>query len=199
MIKWQVKKKQQQPVFKWQGGSTRQLFVYPEGKTIIEEDCDFEITSSTMDFTHTEYNIFKGCDRLLMIIDGETTLSHHDGKSVNLKKYQHYSFSGEIKTYSHGMGIDYEIIYKKGNWGEVKAYDEMDISKLKSLEKDEIYDLVHGGFYCQGLGCTIAIEKDKIELEDGDFLWIIADENVLLEVKALNGKMIHSILCFDAR
>lgn len=199
MIKWDIKKKQQQPVFEWQGGSTIQLFAYPDGKTITEECCDFEITSSTMDFPDTEYNIFTDCDRLLMIIDGETTLSHHDGKSVNLKKYQHYRFSGEMKTYSHGMGTDYEIIYKKGNWGEVKAYDEIDISNLKILEKDEAYDLVHGGFYCQGLGCTIVLEKDKIELENGDFLWIIADENVLLEVKALKDKMIHSILCFNAR
>lgn len=199
MIKWDIKKKQQQPVFKWQGGSTRQLFAYPKGKTITEEDCDFEITSSTMDFPDTEYNVFKGCNRLLMIIDGETILSHNDGKSVNLKKYQHYNFSGERKTYSHGMGTDYEIIYKKGYGGEVKAYDERGISKLKILKKDEAYDLVHGGFYCQGLGCTITIGKETFQLEQGDFLWIIADENVLLEVKALKGKIIHSVLCFNAR
>lgn len=199
MIKCEIKKKQQQPVFKWQGGSTRQLFAYPEGKTITEDSCDFEITSSTMDFPDTEYNVFKGCDRLLMIIDGKTTLSHHDGKSVYLKKYQHYKFSGEIKTYSRGMGTDYEIICKKGNGSDVKSYDEMDISKLKILEKDETYDFVHGGFYCQGSGCTVEIGKEKFELQQGDFLGIIADENVLLEVKTLKGKIIHSVICFNAR
>lgn len=199
MIKWQVKKKQQQPVFKWQGGSTRQLFVYPEGKTIIEEDCDFEITSSTMDFTHTEYNIFKGCDRLLMIIDGETTLYHDEGKSIKLKKYETYNFSGETKTYSQGTGTDYEIICKKGNKGHIMAYGETDISRLKLLEKDAAYDFVHGGFFCQGLGFTIVIEKEDFELKQGDFLWVIANENVPLKIKDLKGEIIHSVFCFNAR
>ena len=96
----------QQPVQLWQGGKTRELYIF-QGE---DGDSIFEITSSTMDYPETEYSIFEGYDRILMVIDGETVLTHEDGKEAKLTPLVYDEFSGRCKTVSRGLATDYEIM-----------------------------------------------------------------------------------------
>lgn len=184
--------KKDQPVFKWQGGITKQLFVYPEGSNGVGNGSLFEVTSSTMDFPKTEYTLFENFKRILMVIDGTTTLSHKDGTSKTLRKYDYHAFHGNLQTYSDGLATDYEIIFDEKLVGrmQVVSDEECDLPCSLSDTRKKIYL----GFYCDGEKADIIIDEKCYHIANGDHLSVIVEEYCNIRVAALKSTVINSII-----
>ena len=197
MVQYKVTRRDEQPVFQWAGGITRQFFIYPEGSEgATSIDYDFEITSSTMDYPETEYTIYKDYDRILMIIDGETTLTYEDGSKVNLKKYEYNLFSGDMRTYSEGLATDYELMIRKGNKGMIRTIIADEKPLLFEIKRGDGYSFIYCGLYCDGKHCEIQVKDQKFSLRLGDHLSIESTEDITSNVMG-NGFIINSVICFN--
>ena len=142
-----LKKYIDQPVSDWSGGSTRQLAIYPEdAKGADAFDFIFEITSSTMDMEETRYTIYEDYMRTLMIIDGETTLRHADGRIHHLTPFNQCYFDGNCQTYSSGKATDYELMLRKDFQGSIE---------MTHLDGTEVIhsDRNYLGIYCFDGSC----------------------------------------------
>lgn len=197
MVQYKVTRRDEQPVCQWAGGITRQFYIYPEGSEGgISSDYDFEITTSTMDYPETEYTIYKDYDRILMIIDGETTLTYEDGSKVNLKKYEYNLFSGDMRTYSKGLATDYELMIRKGNKGIIRTIIAGEKPLLFETKREDGYSFMYCGVYCDGKYCEIQVKYQKFSLRHGDHLSIVSTENITYNVMG-DGFVINSAICFN--
>ncbi|MBR5516808.1 MAG: HutD family protein [Firmicutes bacterium] len=178
----------EQPVFKWKGGITKQFFVYPEGSEGVGSGSLLEVTSSTMDFPETEYTLFDGYKRILMVIDGSTELSHVDGTSKKLEKYDYHSFHGSTQTYSRGLATDYEIIFADSLDGSMQVLSGENIELPININDKKLYL----GFYCDGEKASVTIDENCFDLTDGDHLSIILETGCSIKVKTVNSVVINS-------
>ncbi|MCI8348655.1 MAG: HutD family protein [Firmicutes bacterium] len=200
MIECILKRHDQQPVCKWFGGVTRQFAIYPEGREgATAFDYDFEITSSTMDYPETEYTIYEGYDRILMIIDGKVTLNHGDGSVADLKKYDYDMFAGNMKTSSKGIATDYEMMISEENKGLIRIFESDSEKAIVDIKKDMDYELTYCGFYCDGDDCLIAVNEQRFRLSHGDHISIITSEEAACIIEENSGVIINSVIYFNPR
>jgi len=62
----------------WSGGSTSQLYIYPEDADLNEKSFDFRISSAIIDVEESDFTAFPGFSRMLMVLDGELEIIHKD-------------------------------------------------------------------------------------------------------------------------
>lgn len=198
MIKFVLTKKENQPLCKWQGGETRQFFIFPEDKKgATAFDYEFEITSSTMEYPQTDYTIYSGYDRILMIIEGKTRLIHQDGRTADLKKYDYDIFPGEMSTKSEGIATDYEMMIRRGSCGDIKVLDISQGEICEDLKIMDGYEMMFCGFYCCGENSRIVSGAQEFELYHGDHLSVMSSDDIVVSVSGKGGPVINSVIHFN--
>lgn len=196
-----LKRKNDQIMTNWSGGSTRELVTWPKNTSATEnEECLFEVTSSTMDYEETDYTVYIGFDSILMVIDGEMLLEHEDGTSTKLTPYKIDRFNRDIKTRSKGLATDYEIMLKKGCVGDLSSHSLDSDSKLPfRLETDPDFSISYHGFYCAHGQMLVCINQEEILINEGDQLSVFLSENYMCNaILSGNGILIKSIVLFNS-
>lgn len=120
---------------KWSGGTTAELFIYPEKSSYASRDFDYRISTATVETDRSEFTDLPGYQRILFVLAGELTMEHQTESgagSVHLLPLQQASFSGKWKTIGFGKVTDFNIIYKP----EYRVSAEV-ISYLKN-DEDEL-------------------------------------------------------------
>ena len=197
MFAVKLMKREDQPLCKWTGGQTRSFFIYPpggEGATAF--DYDFEITSSTMEFPDSEYTIYEGYDRILMIIENSVKLVHEDGRTVVLNKYDYDVFSGETATHSYGLATDYEMMVRHGIDAGIKVIELPDAGEQITPKKAG-FNFVYSGIYCEGKECSVEAGGEVFYLRHADHLSFVSDETIRFQIKSGEGKAINSFAFFN--
>lgn len=95
----------------WTGGTTTQLFIYPEYADFQSRNFDFRISTATVEVEESTFTKFHGYLRKLLVLEGELIIEHENQYTKKLKPFQQDSFSGEWNTKGYGKVVDFNVIY----------------------------------------------------------------------------------------
>ncbi len=94
----------------WAGGTSTELFIYPQGANYQLRNFDFRISTATVEIEKSVFTSLPKYDRKLMILEGEIELVHDAQHSCRLKKFEIDEFSGSWQTHSIGKCIDFNVM-----------------------------------------------------------------------------------------
>lgn len=95
----------------WAGGSTTEMFVYPEHSSYDDRNFWLRISSATINQSPSVFTKLEGYKRIITILNGEVALHHNNIKSKELKPCEVHLFMGDWETYSDGLAKDFNVIY----------------------------------------------------------------------------------------
>lgn len=155
----------------WSGGTTTQLYIYPENSIYSELNFIFRISSAKVTVNESTFTSLPGIDRKIMILNGTLDLDHEGHHKIKLNKFEQDRFKGDRITKSYGKVTDFNLMMNKGCDGNLehikigcKALKNLDLST--DIENNKKKFII---FYC--LEGSVDINIDGfIKLNEGDLL-----------------------------
>lgn len=151
----------------WSGGKTKELFIYPLNSEFKKLDFDVRLSTATVEVEESVFTPLPGVDRTLMVIEGETELSHENSYIKKLKQFDQDSFNGSCKTTSKGHSTNFNLMLRNNLKGEVSSVKlNNGQHETFSFFKSDIYVLVYP--LCGTL--VVNIKTERFNLESGNLL-----------------------------
>lgn len=94
----------------WSGGTTTELYIFPENGNYAERNFTFRVSSATVDVEESCFTSLVGIKRLIMPLDGVLELKHKNHHSCVLKKNDIDVFLGDWETSSKGKVTDFNLM-----------------------------------------------------------------------------------------
>ncbi|MBN1252742.1 MAG: HutD family protein [Bacteroidales bacterium] len=115
----------------WLGGTTTQLFIFPQNSDYQKRNFIFRLSTATVEIEKSDFTSLPEISRKLMILDGKIIIKHENQYTKQLNKFDIDEFEGDWKTSSTGMCTDFNLM----TFGNIK-------SKLNSkiIEKDQSFN-----------------------------------------------------------
>lgn len=98
----------------WGGGTTTELFIFPETAAYALRNFEFRISTATIETEVSQFTPLPGYLRKLMVLEGELRMCHEypDGiREVRLNPFEQDAFSGNWKTTGFGKVRDFNVMY----------------------------------------------------------------------------------------
>ncbi|MBK6834471.1 MAG: HutD family protein [Bacteroidetes bacterium] len=182
----------QQKISTWSGGTTTELFIYPEEAEYSERNFDFRISTATVEVEESNFTQLPGYKRILMILQGELFIEHKNQHNKILQQYQCDEFHGEWETKAKGKVVDFNLMMKVG-WNGSLSIDTLSADANKSYLYNEskfigLY-LLEGSLIAND---QLLNQKDFLLFENktvGDKINITSNENckfVLVKVSEID-------------
>ncbi|OPL08589.1 MAG: hypothetical protein AVO33_10210 [delta proteobacterium ML8_F1] len=105
----------------WSGGTTRELFIYPEWSAYPDRDFLLRISTATVALETTTFTRLEGFRRWITPLEGELVLQGDGGTDRDLKPYEIHAFDGGESIESHGKVTDFNLMVKKGWEAQMKV------------------------------------------------------------------------------
>lgn len=158
----------------WSGGTTTQLYIYPEDADYKRGDFQARISSATVEVDKSDFTSLPGVKRYLMIFNGHLEMIHGTEDKVVLEPYEVDEFDGGVPTVSYGKVTDFNLMLKNGADGVMEALF-VEPEKAVTLPAETEYDLlilyvkegaltVNGVKVEQGALAVCTDTLDKLEL-----------------------------------
>lgn len=97
----------------WSGGSTTELFIWPEGADYAKREFTLRVSSARVDLEESEFTPLMGVTRYITPLSGGFTLTHPGSGAVVMGPMaEPYRFSGEIPTHCVGKATDFNLMLK---------------------------------------------------------------------------------------
>jgi len=168
-MKYRIIRETEQKVSKWAGGTTTELFIYPENALYTERNFSFRISTATVEAESSIFTRLPGFSRILMILKGKIEIQHQGKYRKILRKFEQDSFEGSWETSSQGKAVDFNLMTAEGVSGSVKAIT------LKA-ENEINFDFSESGRFTGIYVFTgivkVSLNDETAFLEGGDFLMI---------------------------
>ena len=159
--------KQDYKVSQWSGGTTTEVFIWPEGSNYATREFGLRISSATVDLPESDFTPLPGVMRYIVPLQGSFTLTHPGKQPVAMEPLcQPYRFSGEIPTHCVGKATDFNLMLK-GMDGS------MDICQHTVP--------IVPGFTClfAPADCRIQIDDQHYILSAGDSLLLFSEKDAI--------------------
>lgn len=163
----------------WSGGSTTELFIWPEGADYAKREFMLRVSSARVDLEESDFTLLQGVTRYITPLSGGFSLTHPGYDPVAMDPMaQPYCFSGEIPTHCVGKATDFNLMLK-GTDGEMTLCESI-------------------WYLRPGFNCLYALADTAVELAEGhilkagDLLVVFAEEPYTAQVSA------KVIACFAA-
>lgn len=102
-------------VTSWSGGKTTQIAIEPTDAVYADHSFDFRLSSATIELEESDFTPLPEYDRVIAPIKGQISLSYNGAKQpVLLHELECAVFDGAWQTRSHGKGVDYNLMTRKG-------------------------------------------------------------------------------------
>jgi environmental stress-induced protein Ves len=144
----------------WSGGTTTELYIYPENSLYKNKDFLFRLSSATVELAESTFTPLEGIQRYIAPIDGSLKLFHQI-KTVELKPYECYTFDGGIETTSKGKVTDFNLMLSKKVSGALESFFLEKTIKIKNSKEDCFL------IYAPEISLAI-VGKEKYHLSSGD-------------------------------
>ncbi|WP_291632937.1 HutD family protein [Clostridium sp.] len=168
----EIIRKKQHKTSEWSGGTTTELYIYPENSLYGERNFKWRLSSAKVEVEQSTFTSLKGVDRLIMIIEGEILLEHEGHHNAVLKAFEQDSFSGEWETTSFGKVIDFNLMMAQGYMGKLEAISvnggELKDILLYNNINDVEYQITEAFYIVKGNVKIAFGANDKIDLSEGD-------------------------------
>jgi environmental stress-induced protein Ves len=100
-------------VSQWSGGTTTEIFIWPEGASYATREFTLRISSATVDLEESDFTALPGVMRYIVPLQGGFTLTHPGKTPVVMAPLDTpYRFSGEIDTHCVGRATDFNLMLK---------------------------------------------------------------------------------------
>ncbi|MGQ1910914.1 HutD family protein [Marinifilum sp. RC60d5] len=165
----------------WAGGTSTQLFIFPENADYKLLNFDFRISTAKVEIEKSEFTPLPGVSRHLMILDGEIEVEHKEHYQKHLKQFDTDTFEGNWHTSSVGKCTDFNLMTRNNNCGEISslcfnAKDEKKLLIENNLSFFFIY--VHNGkFICK-------INTEELIIHKGNLFCIQQADNMHVSIIA---------------
>lgn len=176
-------KKENLSTSKWSGGTTTQLYIYPENELYENRNFTFRISSAKVDLEESTFTKLPNIKRRIMILDGKLKLIHENHHSVTLEKFQQDTFYGHWNTKSYGKVTDFNLMLNENADGFIEHIN-LENEKIINAYKNDKYNNTTEVFYCVKGKINISINNEREELKAGDVAIIKNVHN--LEIKLNN-------------
>lgn len=169
-------RKDQQKTSKWSGGTTTELYIYPEDSLYDHRNFKWRISSAKVEIECSTFTSLPGIDRHIMVLEGELLLEHENHHNAALKSFEQDNFSGEWTTTSFGKVTDFNLMLAQGYKGELEAIsldsgEFKDILLHNNLNDAGVFSQITEAFYIAEGCIDIDTEsKGKIALSKGDLV-----------------------------
>ena len=180
-----VLRKEDYNTSEWSGGTTTEVYIYPEGSIYKEMDFNFRISSATVDLDESTFTSLPGIHRFITPLDGDLKLTHDGESFTNLEAFEVYEFDGGINTTSYGRVRDFNLMLGKGTEG--KLYNlEIDGDKDLSLDENKLYlifnykgNLKVNENLLGDMDSIVIRQSDKVSLKsDGKLKLLVAEVEI---------------------
>lgn len=171
-MKVEVKRKDELSHNRWSGGITTQLAIWPEGADYGARRFDWRISTAVVEDEKSVFTPLPGIHRLLMILDGEITVTHEGTRTLAMKPLVDVDeFEGGWETVSAGRCVDFNLMTAAGCRGAMSACaaggESVEIAPEGAAEYWRgIYSLADG----LTVKCAAGGEEGEYKLDKGDFL-----------------------------
>lgn len=157
----------------WSGGSTKQLYIYPQDSTYSERNFDLRISIAKVDTDESEFTSLPGFQRKLMILEGEINITHVGHYTKNLNSFEVDEFLGSWSTHSKGKCKDFNVMTSHLFESELFALQlrENQIERMEAGLNSSLYLYVFNG-------------EINVRYKDEDHS---IKENSLIELSQVNG------------
>lgn len=117
----------------WSGGTTEEIFIYPEDKKYEDKDFTYRISVATIDEEESTFTELPGYDRVLMPLTNKVTLEK-EGVKVELEPFELLKFSGRERVVSYGRTKDLNLMMKEGSKARMEVLTDITSIKLDTRE-----------------------------------------------------------------
>lgn len=147
----------------WQGGTTTELYIFPEESKYQERNFGFRISTAQVLLEESEFTSLPNINRELMILDGSIEIFHEHQYSKIMNKFDTDSFKGEWKTSAKGICTDFNIMSNEN-------YNcKIEVLRFNSIQKITLNNLNDFLILYSYKGETkIEFENKIIQLDKGD-------------------------------
>lgn len=106
---------------KWSGGSTTQLFIYPQTAEYEKRNFDFRLSSARVEAEKSAFTSLPGVSRKIMVLEGKIEIRHENHSGKTLGKFDQDAFEGDWETSSVGKCTDFNLMTTNNAKGELQA------------------------------------------------------------------------------
>ena len=154
----------------WSGGTTTELFIWPQGADYAKREFTFRISSAVVELAESDFTPLPGVERWITPLQGGFTLTHPGKAPVVMGPLaEPYRFSGEEPTHCVGQATDFNLMLK-GVMGQMTLCH--DAAPVKP------------GFNCYYAPATARVWLDReYVLSAGDLLVVFAEEMGSVKLK----------------
>lgn len=158
----EVRRQKQYKTSGWSGGSTTELYLYPEDGDYAKRDFKIRVSSAAVETEESHFTSLPGVRRNLMILEGEMKLVHNGTNAREMKPYDIDTFLGSWDTVSYGKVRDFNLMVQGDTEGAMYVYRVKEERKLS-------WPMGNGGqkvmlYVAEGKGELNGQEADRFEL-----------------------------------
>ena len=163
----------------WSGGSTKQLYIFPEDASYSDRNFQLRISTARVDAPESVFTALPGFDRKLMILEGEIVINHENHYSKVLTPFEVDSFSGDWITTAKGTCVDFNVM----TVGTVKSelsIIQLERSQPRKIEGDSLFSEMF--LFSLERGVMVKSDLQTYQLEKGHLFCIdqLSKENLEL-------------------
>ncbi|WP_320814699.1 HutD family protein [Flavobacterium sp.] len=159
----------------WQGGTTTELYIFPEDTNYQERNFDFRISTAEISLEQSSFTPLPNTNRELMLLEGSIEIIHESHYSKKMNKFDIDSFKGDWKTSAKGTCIDFNIMSKEKYNGKIEALNSESKHKRHLNNTSDFLIL-----YIYKGEILVEIENDIIQLVKGNVL--VLNKKVNIEI-----------------
>ena len=177
-----VIKKEKLSISKWSGGTTTQLYIYPENELYENRNFKFRISSAKVDLEESTFTKLPNIKRKIMILDGKLKLVHENHHEITLEKFDQDTFYGDWNTKSYGKVTDFNLMLNKNTDGII---EHINLENEKAIDHDnnDKYENWAEVFYIVKGKINISIDDECELLKNGDVAIIKNSDKLNINLK----------------
>lgn len=164
----------------WSGGTTTELFIFPNGSEFAKRNFDFRLSTATVETESSRFTSLVDFNRVLMVLDGQMDLSHKNHHQSSLGKFDLDRFKGVWQTDSIGRCTDFNLIYRNDLQVEMKGHSLVKNEFVQLTMKQDNWFFI----YCISGGMNVLIKQKDYLLYPHSLLVFKSDETHLVELFA---------------
>ncbi len=169
-----------QKTIRWSGGTSAELYIFPENAEFSERNFDFRISTATIEVEKSEFTSLSGYFRKILVLEGTLDLHHENHHSCSLKPFEQDSFSGDWKTISVGKATDFNVIFRP------ELHPEMEVVRCEASNSIQFNSNQRTFFYLvEGtlrFNETEIAPRSFVSIQEGELTTFYAVENAILIV-----------------
>ncbi len=165
----------------WEGGTTQQLFIYPESSNYSARNFKLRISVARVDLEESKFTSLPSYKRKLMILEGGITLRHEGRYSKHLEPFESDEFDGSWITCSKGKCTDFNVMCTNDLSNELRAMrlSEQQLEHLECGSNCTLFIYVLNG------SITVEKQAERFQVKQGCLLRSDSEQSEEISILAL--------------